>query len=44
MIAEAAGAWSKRIQDVKELESGIRLAIKVVQGGRSAVLDVSVKD
>ena len=44
MIAEAAGAWSKRIQDVKELESGIKEAIKVVQGGQSAVLNVFIRD
>jgi len=41
MIAAAAGAWSG---DVKDLESGIKEAIEVVQGGRSAVLNVFVRD
>jgi hypothetical protein len=44
MIAEAAGAWSKRIQDIKDLESGIKEAIKVVKGGQSALLNVFVRD
>jgi len=44
MIAEAVGAWSKQIKDIKELECGLSEAVKVVQGGRSAVLNVFVKD
>jgi len=44
MIAEAAGAWSKAIHDVKELENGLKEAIKIVQGGHSAVLNVFVQD
>jgi acetolactate synthase I/II/III large subunit len=44
MIAEAAGAWSQQIKDVKELEIGIKEAVQVVQGGRSAVLNVIVRD
>jgi acetolactate synthase I/II/III large subunit len=44
MIAEAAGAWSKQITDVKELESGLREAVKIVQEGRGAVLNVFVHD
>jgi thiamine pyrophosphate-dependent acetolactate synthase large subunit-like protein len=44
MIAEAAGAWSKKIDHINELESGLREAVTIVQGGQSAVLNVSVKD
>ena len=44
MIAEAVGAWSKQIKDIRELERGLSEAVKVVQGGRSAVLNVFVKD
>jgi acetolactate synthase-1/2/3 large subunit len=44
MIAEAAGAWSKTIKDINELECGLQEAVKIVQGGRSAMLNVFVKD
>ena len=44
MIAEAAGAWSREISDVKELENGLIEAVKVVQRGQSALLNVIVKD
>ena len=44
MIAEAAGAWSKQIKDISELESGLQEAIKIVQGGQCAVLNVYVRD
>ena len=44
MIAEAAGAWSKTIKDINELECGLQEAVKIVQGGRSVMLNVFVKD
>ena len=44
MIAEASGAWSKGISKVEELENGLIEAVKVVQGGQSALLNVVVKD
>jgi acetolactate synthase I/II/III large subunit len=44
MIAEAAGAWSKEIKDIKELESGLQEAVKKVQMGQSAILNVFVND
>jgi thiamine pyrophosphate-dependent acetolactate synthase large subunit-like protein len=44
MIAEAAGAWSKTVKGVKELESALTEAVKKVQGGQSAVLNVFVKN
>ena len=44
MIAEAAGGWSKQIKDIKELECGLHEAVKKVQGGQSALLNVFVKD
>ena len=44
MIAEAAGAWSKQIKDVRELENGLLEAVKKVQEGQSAILNVFVKD
>ena len=44
MIAEAAGAWSKTVKDMKELECGLQEAVKIVQGGRSAMLNVFVRD
>jgi acetolactate synthase I/II/III large subunit len=44
MIAEALGAWSKKIEKVDELENGLREAIARVQGGQSAVLNVFVRD
>lgn len=44
MIAEAAGTWSKTIKDISDLECGLQEAVKIVQGGRSAMLNVFVKD
>jgi len=44
MIAEAAGAWSKTVHDMKDLESGIAEAVKIVQNGTSALLSVFVQD
>jgi len=44
MIAESAGAWSKSIKDIGELEGTIKEAVKIVQGGRSALLNVYVQD
>ena len=44
MIAEAAGAWSKTVKGVKDLESALTEAVKKVQGGQSAVLNVFVKN
>jgi thiamine pyrophosphate-dependent acetolactate synthase large subunit-like protein len=44
MIAEAAGAWSKTIKDTKDLESGLKEAVKIVQEGTSALLNVFVRD
>jgi hypothetical protein len=44
MIAEAAGAWSKQIKTVSEIEPTLREAVKIVQSGQCAVLNVFVKD
>jgi thiamine pyrophosphate-dependent acetolactate synthase large subunit-like protein len=44
MIAEAVGAWSKTVKDVKDLESALTEGVKKVQGGQSAVLNVFVKN
>jgi thiamine pyrophosphate-dependent acetolactate synthase large subunit-like protein len=44
MIAEAAGAWSKKISEIKEIETGLKEAVKVVQEGQSVVLNVFVRD
>jgi hypothetical protein len=44
MITEGVGAWNKQIKDIKEIECGLSEAVKVIQGGRSAVLNVFVKD
>jgi acetolactate synthase I/II/III large subunit len=43
MIAESAGAWSQRITRIEELDI-LKEAVKVVQGGQSAVLNVFVRD
>jgi acetolactate synthase I/II/III large subunit len=42
-IAEAAGAWSARVENANELESALKGAVKIVQGGQSAVLNVLIK-
>jgi thiamine pyrophosphate-dependent acetolactate synthase large subunit-like protein len=42
-IAEAAGAWAKKVENVNDLENSLKEAVKVVQGGQSAVLDVFIK-
>jgi acetolactate synthase I/II/III large subunit len=44
MIAEAAGAWSKQVKEIGELESSLKEAVKKVQDGQSALLNVFVKD
>jgi hypothetical protein len=44
MIAEAAGAWSKQVKEIGELESALKEAVKKVQGGQSALLNVFVKN
>jgi hypothetical protein len=44
MLAEAAGAWSKEVKATNELESALQEAVKIVQGGRCALLNVYVKD
>jgi acetolactate synthase-1/2/3 large subunit len=44
MLAEAVGAWSAVVKDTKELEIALTQAVKKVQGGQCAVLNVSVKD
>jgi thiamine pyrophosphate-dependent acetolactate synthase large subunit-like protein len=44
MIAEAAGAWSKAVHDIKDVQPVLKEAIKIVQGGQSAMLNVFVKD
>lgn len=43
-IAEAAGAWGKTIQDINHLESGLQEAVKAVQTGQAAVVNVVVQD
>ena len=40
MIAEASGAWAARIEKVSEVEKSVLHALKQVQSGRSAVLNV----
>ena len=40
MIAEASGAWTARIEKVSEVETSVLHAIKQVQSGRSALLNV----
>lgn len=44
MIAESVGSWSKTIKDISGLENGLSEAVKLVQGGQSAVLNVFVRD
>jgi acetolactate synthase I/II/III large subunit len=44
MIAEAAGAWSKQVRDFRELEYGLEDAVKKVQEGQCAILNVFVRD
>ena len=44
MIAEAVGAWSRTVKEVKDLESSLKEAVAIVQGGQSAVLNVFVRD
>jgi len=43
-IAEAAGAWAKKVENAKDIESALQEAVKVVQGGQSAVLEVVIKE
>ena len=44
MIAEAAGAWSKQITRIEELQDTLKEVVKIVQGGQSALLNVFVRD
>jgi acetolactate synthase-1/2/3 large subunit len=44
MIAESAGAWSKQVKEINELESALKEAVVKVQGGQSALLNVFVKN
>jgi thiamine pyrophosphate-dependent acetolactate synthase large subunit-like protein len=44
MIAESAGAWSKQVKEISELESALKEAVRKVQGGQSALLNVFVKN
>jgi len=43
LVAEACQAYGRRIEEPSELPAAIREALKVVQGGKSAVLDVIIE-
>ena len=42
LVAAASGAWTAKLEKLSDVESKVAEAIKVVQSGRCALLDVNL--